>query len=140
MDDKYRCGIPEIDAQHEAIYDLVVELQVLITDKSRRQLLHPMLRQLNQRVATHFEYEESLLAMVNDDDLIRHEKMHAGVLRVFNDYFKHPRSSADYDHFAKTISDKILEHVLDHDVHMMSRIREYLAARHASVPKAPISA
>jgi hemerythrin-like metal-binding protein len=127
MDAKYLCGIPEIDAQHEELQNLVTAVLDLIAKKDQRHLLHPALRRLNQLLVTHFEYEETLMARVNYQDLPQHAKTHKGVLKIFNDYFARPRSSSDYDYFGKVISEKVLGHVMEHDIQMTARVREYLA-------------
>ena len=127
MDDKYLCGIAEIDAQHEELHGLVSALQGLIASNDQRHLLHPALRRLNHLLATHFEYEESLMAMVNYQDLPQHRKVHRKMLKIFDDYFDHSHSSVDYDYFGKVISGKIIGHVMEHDVQMTARIKDYLA-------------
>ena len=129
MDEKLRCGIPEIDAQHEELHSLVVSVQELIADKSKRHLLHPALRQLNQQLVTHFEYEESLLAMVSDEELARHKRTHKGLLSVFNDFFARPQATTEYDYFGRVVSEKVIAHVMEHDFQMMDRVKEYLANR-----------
>ncbi len=67
MDSKYLIGIPEIDAQHKEISELVIALQEVIADGHRRQLIHPTLKRLHHLLVTHFDYEESFMAMVNGD-------------------------------------------------------------------------
>ena len=126
MDSNHAVGIPEVDAQHEEIRALVSSLRDVIAAKDQRRLVHPTLKRLNQLLATHFQYEESLMQMVSYPELPKHRKIHGRILQLFEDYFAHPPASGDYDHLGKLISDKVLGHVVDHDSHMTDTVREYL--------------
>ena len=127
MDAKYRLGIPEIDAQHEEINDLVTALQEVIATKDQRHLIHPTLNRLNHLLVAHFECEEALMRMVDYAELPLHKKMHKGVLKLFDDYFAHPPAPGDYEYLGKLITDKVLGHVMEHDTQMTGMIRDYLA-------------
>lgn len=127
MDSDFILGIPEIDTQHEEISQLVAALQEAITQKDRRQLIHPTLLRLNHLLVNHFQYEESLMEMVGYGDLAQHRKMHKGVLRLFDDYFAHPPEPGDYGYLGRVITDKVLGHVMQHDGQMTAMVRDYLA-------------
>jgi hemerythrin-like metal-binding protein len=119
-------GIPELDAQHEEINELVNSLQELIAANDRQGLVPPTLKRLRQLLATHFEYEESLMQMVSYPELPQHSKMHGRVLQLFDDYFAHPPVAGDDDRSAHLISDKVLGHVMDHDRHLIAMVRDYM--------------
>ncbi len=127
MDEKYLLGIPEIDAQHEEISHLVSSLQGVITQKGQRHLVHQALKRLHQILVTHFTFEEAFMGMVSYDDLPQHKKMHKGVLNVFENYFDHPPEPADYEILGKMISDKVLGHVMEHDLKMTEAVKLYLS-------------
>jgi hemerythrin-like metal-binding protein len=126
MDPKYIIGIPEIDAQHKEISELVQALQEAIADSHQRHLIHPTLKKLHHLLLTHFQYEESFLAMVNSEELAQHKKNHKGVLKLFDDYFVRPPEPGDYEHFGKVVGDKVLGHVMEHDAGMANSVRAYL--------------
>jgi hemerythrin-like metal-binding protein len=134
MDSKYVLGIQEIDTQHEDISALVETLQGVIARRDQRHLIAPTLRRLNQLLVTHFEYEESLMQMVSYFGLPQHRKMHQGVLRLFNDYFAQPSPSADYESLGKLLGEKVLGHVMEHDIAMTEMVRDYLATFRSGGP------
>ena len=126
MDPKYIVGIPEIDAQHEEITELVKSLQEVIADKDQWSLIHPTLKRLHHLLVTHFAYEESFMAMINSADLPQHRKMHKGMLKLFGDYTVHPPAPGDYEYLGKLVREKVLGHVMEHDVSMAESVRRYL--------------
>lgn len=126
MDSNHTVGIPEVDAQHEEIRALVGSLRDMIAAEDRRHLVHPTLKRLNQLLATHFQYEESLMQMVSYPDLPQHRKIHERILQLFEDYFAHPPAADDHDRLGRLIGDKVLGHLIDHDAHMTDMVREYL--------------
>lgn len=140
MDEKYYIGIPEIDAQHEEISDLVALLRVELARPEQRRLVHQTLKRLNQLLTTHFEFEEALMQLVNYVGLAQHKKMHKGVLKLFNDYFDRPPEPADFDHFVKLLGDKVFSHVMEHDMLMTTVIKEHLAPPRKSAKPEPPSA
>lgn len=129
MDTKYILGIPEIDAQHEEIGQLVDSFREVLTKKDQRQLVHQVLKRLHQLLVTHFTYEEAFMGMVNYDDLPRHTKNHKSVLKLFDDYFDHPPEPSDYEYFGKSLSEKVLGHVMEHDLQMTESVRQYLSKK-----------
>lgn len=126
MDATHILGIPEIDAQHEEIAALVKSLREAIARKNLHHLVDPALKRLHQLLVTHFAYEESFMDMISSPEREQHRKMHKGVLRLLNDYFDHPPATADYEQLGRLVSDRVLAHVMDHDVHMTKATKEYL--------------
>lgn len=129
MDEKYILGIPEIDAQHEDISGLVDALRELVTKKDQRHLLHQALKRLHQTLVSHFDYEEAMMGMVSYDDLPQHKRTHKSILKLFEDYFDHPPAPGDIEYFGKLISDKILGHIMAHDLKMTEAIRPFLSKK-----------
>ncbi len=127
MDKKYTLGIPEIDAQHEEINKFVASLQEVIAAKHRHYLIHPTLKRLNHLLIHHFACEESLMEMVSYPELPQHRIVHKGVLKVFEDYFCNPPLADEFDNFGKSVSDKVLGHLMAHDARLAHSIRKYLA-------------
>ncbi|MFA7269082.1 MAG: hemerythrin family protein [Sterolibacterium sp.] len=126
MEQKYYIGVPEIDAQHEEINALVALLREAAPQKEQRRLIHQTLKRLHQLLRTHFEYEESLMAMVAYPDLPQHKKVHKGVLLLFERYFDDPPPQSDYEHYIGTIGAKVFAHVMEHDAPMTTSIKERL--------------
>jgi hemerythrin-like metal-binding protein len=119
-------GIPELDAQHAEISELVDSLQRLIAAADPQGLVPRTLKRLRQLLATHFEYEESLMQMVSYPELPQHARMHGRVLQLFDDYFAQRPAAGDDDGCADLIGDKVIGHVLDHDRHLIAMVRDYM--------------
>ncbi|MFA7281333.1 MAG: hemerythrin family protein [Sterolibacterium sp.] len=126
-------GIPEIDAQHEELHELVNSLREVITRKDQRHLVHQALKRLHQLLLTHFAYEEAFMKMIGYADLPQHKKTHKGVLSIFENYFDHPPEPSDYEILGKMITDKVLGHVMEHDVKMTEVAKAHLKTN--SAPK-----
>ena len=129
MDEKYIVGIPEIDAQHEEISELVDALRKIITQKDQRHLVRQALKRLHQTLINHFDYEEACMGMVSYPDLSQHKRTHRGILKLFEDYFDQPPALGDIEFFGKVINDKVLEHIMEHDLRMTDSIRLYLSSK-----------
>jgi hemerythrin-like metal-binding protein len=134
MDSKFYLGIPEIDAQHEEIQRIVAALQEVIASKSQRYMVGPAMKRLNQLLVSHFAAEEALMGMVAYSDLHKHKKMHSKLLQLLDDYFRNPPASSEYDSLGKVIGDKVLGHVMEHDLQMTGMVRDYLRS-FQSAPK-----
>lgn len=135
MEEKYYIGIPEIDAQHEEISDLVASLRAVLGNPERRRLVDQSLKRLYQLLMTHFEFEESMMSMVRHQDLPQHKKMHGGVLKLFTDYFAHPPEPETYAGFVSLLAEKVLGHIMDHDVPMTAQIKSYLPTLQGTAKK-----
>ncbi|MBI5920948.1 MAG: hemerythrin family protein [Betaproteobacteria bacterium] len=131
MDAKYILGIPEIDAQHEELHELVNSLREVITRKDQRHLVHQALKRLHQLLVTHFAYEEAFMKMIGYADLPQHKKTHKGVLNIFENYFDHPPEPGDYEILGKMITDKVLGHVMEHDVKMTEVAKAHMKTNSA---------
>ena len=127
MDQKHISGIPEIDDQHEQLTRLVDSLREALSQKDQRHLVHPALKRLYQLLVTHFEYEEALMAMVSYADLPQHAKTHKGVLKLFENYFDHPPAPGDHEHLGKLLTDKVIGHVMDHDITLTESVKQNLS-------------
>lgn len=127
MDAKYLVGIPEIDAQHEEISNFVAALQGVMVARNQQHLIRPTLSRLSHLLVAHFECEEALMRMVDYAELPVHQKMHRGVLKLFDDYFTHPPAPGEFEPLGKVITDRVLGHVMEHDIQMTRMVREYLA-------------
>ena len=124
LGDKFLLGIPEIDAQHQELAELVSKFKDAIASKDQRHLIHPVLRRLFHLLSQHFSFEEKLMEMASYADLAQHKKTHKGILTLLNDYFDRPIEPGDYEHFGKLIGEKVLGHIMEHDVKMVGAIKQ----------------
>ena len=126
MDPKYVVGIPDIDDQHEQIYRLIEALHEAASRDSRKHLFRPALKRLQQLLSTHFVCEEALMGMVGFAGLPQHRRLHAELLKIFGDYLENAPVPERYDEVERSIAEKVLGHVMSHDMQMIGMIKEYL--------------
>jgi len=126
MDPKYLLGIPEIDAQHQEICQFVDSLRDVIAQKDKWHVLHQAFKRLHLTLGNHFDLEESFMAMVNYDALSKHKKEHKSILKFFEDYFDHPPATSDIEYFGNFVADKVLGHVMEHDLVMTAILKQHL--------------
>lgn len=127
-EEKYLLGIPEIDAQHAELSDLAVKLKEIVASKNQRHLIHPVLRRLYHLLSQHFTSEEALMEMVAYANLPLHRKTHRGLLKMLSDCIDKPIAPGDFEYFGRLIGDKILNHIMEHDVKLIAMVREKLPA------------
>lgn len=129
MDDQYTLGIAKIDAQHDAISKAVDEIRKSISQKEEQHRVQQALKRLQQTLVTHFNHEEALMEMINYAELSQHKRTHKGVLALFKEYFDHPLAPSDYEYYGQQLIDKVLEHVMVHDLWMTDSVRHHLRAK-----------
>lgn len=70
-------SIPEIDAQHKKLVDLINQLYNAFNDNQAKNVLGPILDELIHYTIVHFTFEEKLFTSLNtakfDDHLKQHE-------------------------------------------------------------------
>lgn len=67
---------PQIDAQHEAIFDLALEIAHIWQDRGDLGELRALAEKLNKVLKAHFRYEEQLLAEIGYPGLVAHQAEH----------------------------------------------------------------
>lgn len=127
MHPKYELGVAEIDSQHRELDALVAELRNVLATPERRALVRPALKRLHQLLINHFDYEESLMQMVAYSDYAHHKRMHSGVLKLFRDCLEQEPEEDSFEQMGKLIGDKVLGHIMDHDIPLADAIRKHLA-------------
>lgn len=80
MEDRYRIGIPEMDAQHARLFELIERAQIPTPDEGE---VHLLIVDLLNYAKTHLELEEKFLA---DQGLHEFLKDHVGLHRDFRIY------------------------------------------------------
>lgn len=71
-------GIPELDKEHEKLFQLINEAQTLLADSSNAPvLIKNILNNLFDYADTHFAHEEAYMEKINDPELSRQKKEHA---------------------------------------------------------------
>lgn len=71
---------PQIDAQHQAIFDIALEIAHIWQDRGDLNELKALADKLEKVLQAHFRYEENLLAEIGYPDLAAHKAEHQVML------------------------------------------------------------
>jgi hemerythrin-like metal-binding protein len=71
---------PQIDAQHEAIFNLALEIAHIWQDRGDLDELKALAEKLDKVLQAHFRYEEQLLAEIGYPELAAHKAEHQVML------------------------------------------------------------
>jgi hemerythrin len=78
-------GIDEIDAQHQALIDLINEVRDAVVEGLERERQLDALGRLAEYTKIHFAVEESLMRIFGYPDYERHKVQHEGLIRSMLD-------------------------------------------------------
>lgn len=73
---EYSTGIPKIDSQHAYLFELANRMTRAVAGGRSQEVLSEIIRELNDYVASHFSYEESVMEQAHYDGLAVHRQMH----------------------------------------------------------------
>jgi hemerythrin-like metal-binding protein len=73
---EYSTGIPKIDSQHAYLFELANRLTRAVAGGRSQEVLSEIIRELNDYVASHFSYEESVMEQAHYEGLAVHRQMH----------------------------------------------------------------
>lgn len=114
-------GVPEIDNEHEKLFELIKRTDELLKDNGGRlEDAVLLVNELKQYAVLHFAHEEAYMESINDSELNRQKKEHAQFVEKMNSY-----SYTDVtDASAKSIMLELLEflskwlmgHILGSDI------------------------
>lgn len=119
---EYSTGIPKIDSQHAYLFELANRLTRAVASGRSQEVLADIIRELNEYVANHFSYEESVMEQAHYDALVPHRKMHEKMREELAKYAAE-LTAGTLD--AATLS-KFLEHWLTQ--HIMHEDMAYIPA------------
>ncbi len=114
-------GVPEIDNEHEKLFELIKRTDELLKDNGGRlEDAVLLVNELKQYAVLHFAHEEAYMESINDPEINRQKKEHAQFVEKMNSY----AYSAVTDNSAKTIMLELLEflskwlmgHILGSDI------------------------
>ncbi len=78
-------GIPEIDQQHRKLVDMLNEFYHELEEGHREEAVKHFLKELEDYLRYHFEYEESLLQRVGYPDTANHRKTHEMFKKLYRE-------------------------------------------------------
>jgi hemerythrin len=118
-------GIDEIDAQHQALIDLINEVQDAVVGGGDREHQLDALGRLAEYTKIHFAVEESLMRIFDYPGYEEHKKQHEELIAQFRSYQAKVASgtakiSFELLHFLKLwLAQHILESDKDYAPHML---------------------
>jgi len=80
-DDSYKTGHPEVDAQHQHLFQMVNDLHDAIISGKNKEILTPTLQKLAQYTVEHFRTEEGLMVKVAYPELRGHKRKHEDLIK-----------------------------------------------------------
>ncbi len=78
-------GIPEIDQQHRKLVDMLNEFYHELEEGHREEAVKHFLKELEDYLRYHFEYEESLLQRVGYPDTANHRRTHEMFKKLYRE-------------------------------------------------------
>lgn len=123
--DAYALGVPEVDAQHQALFGMINEVwQAIVTPKAGANVTGILLR-LEHYTLMHFNTEEALMRAINYPRFDEHRNAHQAFIRQVAGE-RHRQATGqplglDMLHF---LNNWLIDHVMEAD-------RAYLAHYHA---------
>lgn len=121
-------GDPHIDAQHEELHDLVLELGILAEEDPDRVRLGDVLFDLLSYASTHFSDEESLMERIGFPGLERQKSLHAEFKREVNDMaarFTSGDEALTAGEVQQRLQEWLLNHVWEEDLQFAAYIRPH---------------
>lgn len=74
-------GVPDLDAQHHRLVDMINQLHDAMAKGQGREALKPLLAGLVQYTVTHFQAEEQYMRKINYPNLPQHKAEHEKLVR-----------------------------------------------------------
>ncbi|MFA6280150.1 MAG: bacteriohemerythrin [Bdellovibrionales bacterium] len=83
--DKFKLGIPSIDAQHRRLVDMLNELYAGFRAGTAKQVMGPILDELINYTATHFKHEEKFFESTHYAETPQHKREHEKLVKTVLD-------------------------------------------------------
>jgi hemerythrin len=80
-DQSLSVGVPDLDAQHRRLVDMINQLHDAMAKGQGRDALKPLLAGLVQYTVTHFQAEEQYMRKINYPNLPQHKAEHENLVR-----------------------------------------------------------
>jgi len=124
---KYFLGIPEMDAEHCRIIEMITLLDHVKGRPDPLQSVWKVVNDMANYVTTHFTHEESLMERSGYPDLSRHRDAH----RLFEEKVLDLRSRAslDSDEIRQLLQQWLEEHILKMDRAYVTHVQAWLDMR-----------
>lgn len=126
-DKRLATGDPHIDAQHEELHDLVLELGLMADEREEdRVRLGEVLFDVIAYASTHFSDEEALMERIGFPGLDRQKRLHAEfrtALAAMSDRFAEGDPTLNAAAMQTWLQDWLLHHVWEEDLQFAAYVR-----------------
>jgi hemerythrin-like metal-binding protein len=113
--DRYSTGISIIDEQHRGIVSAINSLHYFIGKGSGDEVLHPILKFLEQYIIIHFKTEEGLMSEAGYPDLRQHILMHEELSKKTEKFSRELTQNNDTDAVLRFLREWWLTHINQED-------------------------
>jgi hemerythrin len=114
----YEVGVPQIDAEHRRLFDLINEFHDTFTQVDARKQIAQMLNRLVAYAEEHFQHEEQLMGDSGYPQLDMHRELHSGLVSsifAINERLAADTAKASTE-TVQFLKNWLLQHILKHDV------------------------
>lgn len=112
-DDKYSVGNPEIDAQHQGLFELGNKLSEVLEG----QEVNPVVMRLYKYTREHFLLEEEMMRSIGFPLYEEHKILHENLISELNEISASPFDSEESVlKFKKFVYDWLIDHILNKDM------------------------
>jgi hemerythrin len=116
--DCYSVGVPELDAQHRHVFEMINELAYSMRKGQGGAAIQPTLTRLTEHLRTHIESEEELMRRTGYPDLAAHQEEHRVYLLRVREFKTNLGKEGNEDTISllNILRDMILDHMLRVDL------------------------
>lgn len=134
---KYELGIPPIDQQHQSIFQLLDDLNGVLTRQDKDSMsFHLTLSLVRQWADRHFSSEETLMAVIEFPDIQEHKYLHHEFLRKMEEASFLIRQNGDFLAAVERLIDYIATwldgHILVEDQEWAAYLKAHFVRRGSS--------
>lgn len=119
-DEKYELGLPEVDAQHQGLFDCANNIL-----SAKKEDLPSYIMELYTYTRRHFNAEEEFLKSVNYPALLDHNKLHIELIDDLNREVELGfENDADLERFKLFFMQWLVKHILQEDVKYLPHVNK----------------
>ena len=116
VDSEYIFGISEIDAQHEEIETILIELQDAAGNNNHWYVILSILDTLHEKLTFHFALEEAVMYMFSRPYTQDHCRAHSGILQLLESLMNECSAGSGMGNQIKQLIQPVYEKIHAHDV------------------------
>ncbi|HOM66071.1 MAG TPA: bacteriohemerythrin [Ignavibacteriales bacterium] len=124
--DSYSVKVPNVDAQHKKLFEMIEQLQTAMKNGSGKEELGKMLDFLANYTVQHFKDEEDVMKKLNVAGLEEHKKEHEDFVKFVSDTIQKFKKDGASLSMLITIHQQVGEWLVDHILKKDKQIANYV--------------